>query len=65
MNNQYSNWIINIICLEDGKSYIIGNTEESINNLNKILNGKVSSNLLEMEPFKLRKEILSIFKEKN
>lgn len=64
MNKKYNNWIINIICLKDGKSYIIGNTQESINNLNKRLNGKISSNLLEIEPFELRKEILSIFKEK-
>jgi len=60
MNKKYNNWIINIICLEDGKSYILGNSKETINNLNKILKGKINSNTLELEHFKLRKEIFAI-----
>lgn len=63
MNKQYNDWIINIICLEDGKSYILSNNQKNINCLSKIINGETKSNILILEQFKLRKEILAICKQ--
>lgn len=59
MNKNYNDWIINIICLKDGKSYILGDSNETVNKLNKIVRGKIVNNIIELEHFKLRKEILA------
>ena len=58
MNKNYKEWMINFINLEDGKSYILTNSLETSESINKFLNGQIKDNeMVILEKFKLRKEI--------
>lgn len=61
MNSKYDEWIINFICLDDGKSYIMCDSENTSQKINTILKQEIINNVIIMTTFKLRKEILKLF----
>lgn len=58
MNTYNNEWIFNLICLNDGKSYIISNNELAKQKLEKLFDLKFSDGILILEKFMLRKEII-------
>lgn len=54
----YDEWMINIISLEDGKSYIITDSEKTKLNLENLFNLKFDGDILILDKFMLRKEII-------
>lgn len=57
--NKFGNeWILNLICLEEEKSYIIASNDLTLQNIQKLLKGKIQGNCLECEEVWLRKEII-------
>lgn len=58
LNNMGTNWMINLICLEEGKSYIIASNLEVQAELEKLLNGEFKQDIMELENVWLRKEII-------
>lgn len=57
----YKSWMINIISLKEEKSYII--TNEKIK-LTKLFNKNFDKDILELNKFMLRKEIIHKFTKK-
>lgn len=53
-------WLINIINISDGKSYIYTSNKSSQINLEKLLNKKFKNNFIILNKFKLRKEIIAL-----
>ena len=49
---------MNLICLKNGKSYILANYSEAKNNLENLLNGKFKNDIMELDEVWLRKEII-------
>ena len=58
LNNIGNEWMMNLIVLQEGKSYIIASNLEVQNNLEKLLNGKFQDDVMELEDVWLRKEII-------
>lgn len=58
MNNYGNEWLINIISLQDNKSYILYSNEKVKNNLSKLFNCTFENEMLIINPAKLRKEII-------
>jgi len=56
--NSYNEWMINIISLKDGKSYIITFSEKSKQDLEKLFNLRFNYDILALDKFMLRKEII-------
>lgn len=63
MNSFGSEWLINIISLEENKSYILYSSEKVKNSLIMIFNCTSMNDILIITPAKLRKEIIKIAKE--
>lgn len=59
MNKNYQEWMINFINLEDGKSYILTDSQKTSENINKVLHGQIQEMII-LEKFKLRKEIFKL-----
>lgn len=51
-------WILNLICLEEGKSYILASDKIILNDIQKLLKGKMEEEYLKCEDIWLRKEII-------
>ena len=63
--NRYDkDWMLNLISLKDGKSYIYASTENVINNLEILFSNKFNRNLLILDKFMLRKEIMKMARER-
>lgn len=58
LNNFGSEWILNLICLEEEKSYIISPNKLVLQDVQKILNGSIKEYYLQCEDLWLRKEII-------
>lgn len=58
LNRYGEKWILNLICLEDGKSYIIASDDLLLQTIQNLLNGKIREFYLECENVWLRKEII-------
>lgn len=58
LNDMGEDWMINLVCLEEGKSYIIASNLEVKVELEKLLNGKFNQDIMELEDVWLRKEII-------
>lgn len=58
LNNLGNEWILNLICLEEGKSYIIASNDIVLQDIKKLLNGNINEYYLECEDVWLRKEII-------
>ena len=55
----YDKWMINVISLEEGRSYLYCDGAETLAGLKKLFDeGKSQENLLVLDDFVLRKEIL-------
>lgn len=63
--NKYgTEWLLNLISLKDGKSYIIAETSETRNKLELFFNTKFQDNILVLNKFMLRKEIMKKARER-
>lgn len=58
LNKFGGEWILNLICLEDEKSYIISSNYSILQNIQRLLNGKIKKYYLKCEEVWLRKEII-------
>lgn len=58
LNNFGNKWILNLICLEEGKSYIIASNDLLLQDIQKLLKGKIDKFYLQCEDVWLRKEII-------
>lgn len=59
MNNYNDDWIVNIICLKDGKSYILGSNKRTLKRIVKNIDGVITDDkILILNKFLLRKEIM-------
>ncbi len=58
-------WLINIINISDGKSYIYTTNKNSQKDLERLLAKKFINNFIILDKFKLRKEIIALDIEKN
>ena len=63
MNNQYKEWLINLICLKDGKSYLFTTNPHIQTKIEKLFQSKFKCNLLVLKQFMLRKEIMKKAKQ--
>lgn len=64
MDTKYSEWMINFILLEQGKSIILTDSIDTTNKIKTTLNAKVVDNtMIELPKFKLRKEIIKVLNE--
>ena len=53
-------WMLNLICLKDGKSYIFAGNQPTKDNLQKLFESSFKGNVLTLPKFKLRKEIIKL-----
>lgn len=51
-------WLLNVICIKDGKSYIFSTDAQAQQNLQKLFKSKFSNDVLVLENFMLRKQIM-------
>ena len=51
-------WVMNVICLKEGKNYIMASDKETMQNLEQILEVKSKSEIIELNKLMLRKEIM-------
>lgn len=58
MNKYAKDWLINIICLKENKSYLICSTKNVQNKVAKLFNINSDKDILTLKPAILRKEIL-------
>lgn len=68
MNSYNEPWVFNLVCLDDGKSYIISNDDTTKKQMETLFNKKFENNILTLDKFLLRKEIMKKaydFKNKN
>lgn len=65
LNSVGDKWMMNLICLKEGKSYIIAKDIEVQRNLEKLFNKKFKTDLMELDDAWLRKEIMKKAREYN
>lgn len=58
LDNLDEDWILNIICLKDGKSYIMSKNNSAKNKVEKLFNIQFDNNIAELDGVWLRKEIM-------
>lgn len=58
LNNFGKDWILNLICLEEGKSYIIASNTLILQEIQMLLKGKINEYYLQCKNVWLRKEII-------
>ena len=58
MNSYNEPWIFNLVCLNDGKSYIISNDDTTKKQIETLFYKKFENNILTLDKFLLRKEIM-------
>lgn len=61
MNEYKKRWIINIISLQEEKSYIISNDQSSLISIKNTIGGYLDDDILILPKFLLRKEIIKAF----
>lgn len=57
-------WLLNIICIQDGKSYIYTSNKIAKENLTKLFDASFIENTLTLDKFMLRKEIMKFARAK-
>lgn len=65
LNGIGDKWMMNLICLKEGKSYIISKDLETQKNLEKLFNKKFKTDIMELDDAWLRKEIMKKARENN
>lgn len=63
LNNMGAKWMLNLICLKDGKSYLIAQDLEVQKNLEKLFHKTFKVDMMELDNVWLRKEIMKIAQE--
>ena len=63
LNNIGNKWMLNLICLKDGKSYVIAQDVEVQKNLENLFHKKFKADIMELDNVWLRKEIMKIAQE--
>ena len=63
LNNMGDKWMLNLICLKDGKSYLIAQDLEVQKNLEKLFHKVFKVDMMELDNVWLRKEIMKIAQE--
>ena len=63
LNNMGDKWMLNLICLKDGKSYLIAQDFEVQKNLEKLFHKIFKVDMMELDNVWLRKEIMKIAQE--
>lgn len=58
MNSYNEPWVFNLVCLDDGKSYIISNDDTTKKQMETLFSQKFKNNILILDHFLLRKEIM-------
>lgn len=58
MNSYNESWVFNLVCLDDGKSYIISNDDTTKKQMETLFSKKFKNNILILDNFLLRKEIM-------
>ena len=58
MNSYNESWVFNLVCLDDGKSYIISNDDTTKKQMETLFSKKFKNNILILDHFLLRKEIM-------
>ncbi len=64
LNNIGEQWVLNLICLEDGKSYLISNNLENKKSIEKLFNKKFEKDIMILNNVWLRKEIMKLALDK-
>jgi inorganic pyrophosphatase len=63
--NRYDkDWMLNLISLKEGKSYIFASSTAVINELETLFSNKFEGNVLVLDKFMLRKEIMKMARER-
>lgn len=65
LNNIGDKWMMNLICLKEGKSYIIAKDIEVKKNLEILFNKRFNKDIMELDEVWLRKEIIKMAREKH
>lgn len=60
LNNIGTKWMMNLICLKDGKSYLIAKNLEVQGNMEKLFHKKFGNEIMELDNVWLRKEIIAL-----
>ena len=60
LNEFGTKWIMNVICLNEGKSYLLAKDLEVQNNMEKLFNKKFKNEILKLDSVWLRKEIIKL-----
>lgn len=60
MQNIGENWVMNLICLKEGKSYIIAKNQDVQKKLHALFNGSFTNNIMKLDNVWLRKEIIKL-----
>lgn len=63
-NDYHEPWLLNIICIKDGKSYIYSSDSIAKNNLELLFDSKFDNDILTLPKFMLRKEIMKMARNK-
>jgi inorganic pyrophosphatase len=64
LNRFGQDWVLNLICLNDGKSYLITESNDVKANLESLFDKKFEGNMLALDDIWLRKEIIKKGREK-
>ncbi len=60
LNNLGTKWMMNLICLKDGKSYLLVKDLEVQENIEKLFNKRFQKEIMELDNVWLRKEIIKL-----
>ena len=58
LNEKGDKWVMNVICLKDGKNYLMASDKEVMQNLEELLETKSNDEIMELNRLMLRKEIM-------
>ena len=58
LNEKGDKWIMNVICLKEGKNYIFASNNEVMKNLEELLETKANNGIIELNKLMLRKELM-------
>lgn len=64
MSMNYKQWILNVICIKDGKSYLYTTDQTSQEKVATLFGKNFNKNILVLDKFMLRKEIMKKAREK-
>ncbi len=60
LNNIGTKWMLNLICLKDGKSYLLAKDIEVQDNMEKLFHEKFQNDIMKLDNVWLRKEIIKL-----